>query len=244
MFYSAGNGDGIMGLMYKIEGWDFGGYLSKQVDSHADGHDKTEYIATAKGDLGPVMVHLLYGQRDNAYTGTDDNQTALYVDGAFKAGPVGINLAYGAATNDLDNAGDGGTIMIGTFDLSELVGTFDLGLTTIITNKDYVENGSGFGNDYGYGELNDYDVNPDQTMVSVDLGYKINDKLKVSGFAVLSNDCGDAGDGSKEADATLSYQMADNVRYRVGYATRDAADAGLEGSVKKTRLWHRIDFKF
>jgi len=240
MFYSAGNGDGIMGLMYKLEsGWGFGGYLSKQQDNAED--DVTEYLLTAKGDAGPVAMSLVYGQRTNEVVDNAD-QTAIYVDGAFDAGPVGITLVYGSATNDA-GPGDGGNIIMGMFDLSDLVG-FDLGLTTIMTNEDYVENGGGFGNDYGYGELNDYDANPDQTMVSIDLGYKINDKLSLSGLAVVMNDCGDAGDGSKEVDATLAYQMADNVKYRVGYASRDAADPGLEGDVKKTRLWHRIDFKF
>jgi len=241
MFYSAGNGDGIMGLMYNLEGWKLGGYLSKQVDAAED--DKTEMIVTAKGDLGPAAVNLLYGSRINDYTGTDDDQTALYLGVDVPVGPVGVNLAYGAATNDVDNAGDGGTIIILGLGLGDLVG-FDLGATVIMTNQDYVENGGGFGNDYGYAELNDFDATPDSTIIGLEAGYDVNDKLSVSALAVVSNDAGDLGDGATEADVTVAYKFADNVKYRAGYATRSAGDPGTEGDIDKTRLWHRIDFKF
>jgi hypothetical protein len=233
MFYSAGNGDGIMGLMYKLEGWNIAGYLSKQVDAAED--DETEMILKASGDLGPAAVSFMYGNRVNDATPADDDSAAIYADVDVMAGPVGVNFAYGGLSGD--TAGDGGNIMILHLGLEELVG-FDLGVTTIITNEDWA--GTTFGNDYGYGELEDYDDAPDQQMVGLEAGYSVNDNLSLNGLVVVMNDLGDAGDGPTEFDAGLKYKMADNVTYKAGYATRAANDT----SADKTRLWHRIDFKF
>jgi len=238
MFYSAGNGDGIMGLMYKLEGWNLGGYLSKQVDAAED--DQTEMIIKANGDLGPAKVSLLYGSRVNDATAADDDATALYFDADMPVGPVGVNLVYGSMSSDV-STGDGGSIIILALGLQELV-NFDLGLTVIQTNEDWA--GTTFGNDYGYAELIDGDVTPDQMLIGVEAGYDVNDKLSLSALAIVSNDCGDLGDGATEADVALAYQFADNVKYRAGYATRSAGDPGTEGDADKTRLWHRIDFKF
>jgi hypothetical protein len=240
MFDSAGNGDGIMGLMYKLDGWKLGGYLSKQVD--ADEDDQTEMILTASGEVGPAALNFLYGNRVNDATPADDDQTAIYFDAGMAAGPVGVYVAYGQASNDA-GPGDGGTILLGAFDLSDLIG-FDLGLTVINTNDDYVENGSGFGNDYGYAELVDGDVDADMMLVGVEAGYDVNDKLNLSGLAIVMNDCGDLGDGPTEVDVTVTYKFADNVKYRAGYAARSAGDAGTEADSDKNRLWHRLDFKF
>jgi len=241
MFYSAGNGDGIMGVKYKLDVADLGAYLSKQVDDHGDdNNDTTEMLFTAAGDLGPVAASLMYGTRTQDATPAADDSNAIYVDAAFDAGPVGVNFAYGSLSAD-DDTIDGGTIMLLNLNLMELVG-FDLGLTSIITNADW--QGTTFGNDYGYGELLDYDDVPDQTMISLEAGYKFNDKASVSGFAVVSNDEGDAGDGPLEMDVTLAYQFEDNVKYRIGYANVAAGDDTSSVPEDINRLWHRIDFKF
>jgi|GEM_PF-5645567 len=239
MFDSAGNGDGIMGIKYSLEGWDLGGYLSKQADNAED--DITEYLATVGGDLGPVALSLMYGQRTDDVN-VDGDTSAIYADASFGVGPVGVDLAYGQASVD-EGTGDGGTIMILGLGFGDLVG-FDMGVTAIMTNEDYVENGAGFGNDYGYAELIDGDVTADQTLVGINAGYDINDKLSVGALAIVMNDCGDLGDGATEIDVQMGYKFADNVKYQAGYATRSEGDPGTEGDSDKDRLWHRIDFAF
>lgn len=237
MFDSAGNGDGTMGVTYALDMFDVGAYLSKQSDNPED--DITEMFVTASGDVGPVGMSLLYGSRTDDVN-DDSNSSAIYVDGGFAAGPVGVNIAYGSESGDL--SGDGGNIILADFDLTELIG-FDLGLTAIMTNEDWVE-GQAFGNDYGYGELADGDVTADSTLIGVNAGYTVNDALSLSLAAIVSNDAGDLGDGPTEVDVALEYDLADNVTYQAGYASLSAGDPGTEVEDDVTRLWHRIDFDF
>ena len=236
-----GGGNGTIGVMYALEGWDLGLYMSKEDEGAADGYedDDETWIFTVLGtDVGPLNELGLYiAQSTNEHPDNtlEDTGTMSFI-WDIDLGGFGIYGEYGVDSTDAAT-GDGGSILMFGIGMPD-VGSISSEIIYYQTNEDW-ENL--YGNDFDITKL--FDEEPaDASALFVEFGYGVNDDLTLLA-AILGLADVEGDDAGTEIDLWLEYAFADNVSAEAGYATYSAGDwTGQPDDL--TKMWWELVFGF
>ncbi len=234
-----GSGARQIQLTYSLDALDITGALIKNADSGTTGEDDNDelYIKLSGKEAGPfTKLEVASYTQQNDISVTENSYIGL--DLAIPLGPVDIAFEYGANGGDLD-----GDFML--LDLGIMLANIDLGLNYFISSDDYLAPYDG--NDWAPAMILGDQVNgdvADMSAIWITAAYGVNDKLKVGGGAVVAAE-NDAGtEYGTEVDVYLTYQIADNISYKLAYGSYSAGDFGGADDVDRTEAFHRIQFNW
>ena len=152
-----------------------------------------------------------------------DENSYIGVDLAVPVGPIDIAFEYGANGGDLD-----GDFMLAEFSWKGLE-NWDLGVNYFKSSDDYLApyDDNAWSPVIILGDQINEDV-LDISFVWLDATYQVNDKLRISGQALVMSE-NDAGtEYGTEVDIGFKYQISDNVSWGFAYGMYSAGD--MDGS--------------